>query len=87
MNFHLENKAKKDLAKLPSVNQVKAQNVLLKILEVNKIEEITNCKKLRGDNVSYSIRFGKYRIGFKYEDERINIYRILHRKEIYSRFP
>ena len=87
MKINVEKKAKKDIDKLPDKVQKKAKNIMIGILEVERIEEIVNCKRLRGNKDSYSIRFGKYRIGFKYEDERINIYRVLHRREIYSRFP
>jgi mRNA interferase RelE/StbE len=87
MKIYVEKKARKDIDKLPTTIQRQVRNVLLGILEVSRIEEISNCKKLRVDKISYSIRISKYRIGFKYEEERINIYRVLHRKEIYSRFP
>jgi mRNA interferase RelE/StbE len=87
MKIHVEKKARKDIDNLPITIRKLVQKALLGILEVNEISEISNCKKLRGDKLSYSIRISKYRIGFKYEEERINIYRVLHRKEIYSRFP
>lgn len=87
MNIYVEKKARKDIDRLPVLVQKQLQNVLLNILKLDSINEIVNCKKLRGDKVSYSIRIGKYRIGFKYEEEIINIYRVLHRKDIYSKFP
>ena len=87
MKIHVEKKARKDIDNLPITIRKLVQKALLGILEVNEISEISNCNKMRGDKLSYSIRISKYRIGFKYEEERINIYRVLHRKEIYSRFP
>ena len=87
MKIYVEKKARKDIDKLPVIVRKQIQNVLLSILDLDRIDEIVNCKKLRGDKVSYSIRISKYRIGFKYEEEIINIYRVLHRKEIYSKFP
>jgi len=87
MRFRFKGKAEKDLKKLPLSGQKRFKTVVQEIIHANNLEELNNCKKLRGAKNSYSIRFGKYRIGFKYEEERINIYRVLHRKEIYSRFP
>ena len=87
MRFRFKGKAEKDIVKLPISGKIKLKAVMLEIIKAKRIEELNNCKKLRGVKNSYSIRFGKYRIGFKFEDERINIYRVLHRKEIYSKFP
>ena len=87
MKIYVEKKARKDIDNLPVIVKKQIQNILLSILDLDSINEIVNCKKLRGDKVSYSIRISKYRIGFKYEEEIINIYRVLHRKEIYSKFP
>ena len=87
MKIHIEKKARKDIDRLPAVIQKQMQNILIGILVANRLEDIVNCKMLRGDKVSYSIRFGKYRIGIKYKGERIDIYRVLHRKDIYSKFP
>lgn len=87
MKVNVEKKARKDIDKLPVVVKKQVQKILLVILEMDGLKEIVNCKKLRGDHITYSIRIGKYRIGFKFEDERINIYRVLHRKDIYSKFP
>ena len=53
MKFHVEKKARKDIDKLPNTIQKHVQHVLLGIMEANRIEEISNCKKLRGDKFSY----------------------------------
>ena len=87
MRFRFKGKAEKDLKKLPINGQKRFKTVMQEIIQANNLEELNACKKLRGAKDSYLIRFGKYRIGFKFEDKRINIYRVLHRKDIYSRFP
>lgn len=87
MRFRFKGKAEKDLKKLPNKGQKKLKLVMEGIINAERIEDLKNCKKLRGDKTAYSIRFGKYRIGFKYKGDRINIYRVLHRKDIYSKFP
>lgn len=87
MRFRFKGKAEKDIKKLPLSGQKRFKVVMHEIIQANTIEDLKNCKKLRGAKDSYAIRFGSYRIGFRYEEEIVNIYSVLHRKDIYSRFP
>ena len=43
-----------------------------------------NVKKLTNFTPEYRLRVGNYRILFEIEEERIIIYRIKHRKEVYQ---
>jgi len=57
------------------------------VLTIDKLSEITNCKKLKGSKNSYRIRIGEYRIGFIFENQTIEFIRFLHRSKIYNNFP
>lgn len=55
-----------------------------------KIEEMSNdltgdIKKLTNFTPEYRLRVGDYRILFEIEDDKIVIYRIKHRKEVYRK--
>jgi len=58
-----------------------------KIIETDKLSDISACKKLTGSKNAYRIRIGDYRIGFVLEDETIILIRFLHRSKIYQKFP
>ncbi|MBI4648756.1 MAG: type II toxin-antitoxin system RelE/ParE family toxin [Bacteroidia bacterium] len=58
-----------------------------KIQELDKLSDITNCKKLKGSQNAYRIRIGDYRIGFIFENQTIEFVRFLHRGKIYDSFP
>ena len=63
---------------MKAIEQVKRENVL---------SDIASMKKLKGDNKSYRIRVGTYRIGLEEKDGTIFFVRLLHRKDIYRNFP
>jgi mRNA interferase RelE/StbE len=71
-------------------NAVLRQKVLKIIEEAESaytLSGIKNIKKLKGDNISYRIRLGDYRIGLYFEKGVIEFARIVHRKDIYKIFP
>lgn len=51
----------------------------------NKIE--LTAKKITGHENRYRLRIGNYRIGFSIEREKVLFRRILHRQNIYKKFP
>jgi mRNA interferase RelE/StbE len=52
------------------------------------IEQLSNTKKLIGFTVYYRIKIGDYRIGFELiNSNEIRLITILHRKDIYKKFP
>jgi mRNA-degrading endonuclease RelE of RelBE toxin-antitoxin system len=79
----------KDIKSLKSTSSYSAiQNlVFTDILAVQNLKEISNLKKLKGDDNAYRIRVGDYRIGFFLEDDTITFARVLHRREFYRYFP
>ncbi|NNM95924.1 MAG: type II toxin-antitoxin system RelE/ParE family toxin [Bacteroidia bacterium] len=50
-------------------------------------KDIKNLKKLEGHANFYRIRIGDYRIGLHIKENRIQVLRVLNRKEIYRYFP
>jgi mRNA-degrading endonuclease RelE of RelBE toxin-antitoxin system len=79
----------KDIKSLKSTSSYSAIKnlVFTDILAVQNLKEISNLKKLKGDDNAYRIRVGDYRIGFFLEDDTITFARVLHRREFYRYFP
>ena len=67
--------------------KAKLAELIETMLAIERINDIKNIKKLKGDSISYRIRIGDYRIGLECEDKCIKLIRFLHRKEIYKYFP
>lgn len=77
----------KDLKKLKNENlysQLKTFS-FERLPATDQFIEIPNIKKIKGS--FYRIRIGDYRIGIRYEQDKITLMRVLHRKEIYRYFP
>jgi mRNA interferase RelE/StbE len=79
----------KDIKSLKSTSSYSAIKnlVFTDILAVQNLKEISNLKKLKGDDNAYRIRVSDYRIGFFLEDDTITFARVLHRREFYRYFP
>jgi mRNA interferase RelE/StbE len=59
-----------------------------KVEAVNSFENLSNTKKLIGFAVYYRIKIGDYRIGFeRINSNEIRFITVLHRKDIYKKFP
>jgi len=73
------------------VNNIKLKNRLLQLFEqikqLDSLAELDNVRKIRGYNDYYRIRIGDYRLGVKIKGNSIEMLRLLHRKDIYKRFP
>ncbi|MGQ0603145.1 MAG: type II toxin-antitoxin system RelE family toxin [Anaerolineales bacterium] len=67
------------------------QNRIREMIELveqaDRIETITDLKKLKGEGRYYRIRLGDFRAGLMLEGETIVFVRFLHRKDIYRYFP
>ena len=78
----------KDLRKLGDRQILaKVKAVIREVEDSQRLEEISNFKKLKTKGNYYRIRVGDYRIGITVDREVINFVRILHRREIYQKFP
>jgi mRNA interferase RelE/StbE len=64
---------------------------LLKLIEslksINNVSEINSLRKMSGYANYYRIRIGDYRLGIKFDNNKITLIRFLHRREIYKYFP
>jgi mRNA-degrading endonuclease RelE of RelBE toxin-antitoxin system len=51
------------------------------------LREVSNVKKLQGEENAYRIRVGEFRIGAVLQDDTLVLVRFLHRRDIYRYFP
>ncbi|WP_394775054.1 type II toxin-antitoxin system RelE/ParE family toxin [Flavobacterium sp.] len=61
--------------------------VIIMLENVESIQKIPNIKKMKGHSEAYRIRIGKYRLGFFFEEEVIELARFARREDIYKLFP
>jgi len=82
----------KEIKRCPLYIQ-KQTNAVLSIAEnASNINEVPGCQELKGKNNKgyYKIRVGDWRIGLKYENNKIHILHVLTiepRGDIYKNFP
>ena len=90
MEVQFKKKFLKDLDKVPSNIREKIKDLVFKVFpESSDFLDIPNIKYNGGYSDYYRIRQGDYRIGFHYseKDSIVTFYRVLHRKDIYKKFP
>jgi len=87
VNIEIRKSFQKDALKLPAPAQVQLAKVINALSHAKKLSELSSCKKLTGFKNAYRVRMGEYRIGFIFEDETVELVRVLGRKEIYKYFP
>jgi mRNA interferase RelE/StbE len=87
MNIDIRRSFTKDADKLPAGIKQQLVLVITQLLQAKQLNEIKDCKKLKGAKTAYRIRIRQYRIGFFFENETIELVRILGRKDIYRYFP
>ena len=67
--------------------KVQLATIIQQIIAANKLSALSSVKKLTGFKNAYRIRVGSYRIGFFYENDIVELVRILNRTDIYKYFP
>lgn len=79
----------KDLKKLKNqpVYQQIYDLVFTVLPNAQSLQEIPNVKALVGTTNQYRIRVGNYRIGLELNNEKLEVARVLHRREFYRYFP
>jgi len=78
----------KDLSKLSSAPvRQSVKKIILKLEKAKLLSEISQLKKLNGHPDAWRIRLGNYRIGFFFNNNIIQLARIMDRKDIYKVFP
>jgi mRNA interferase RelE/StbE len=81
LTIEINRKAYKDLSKIPTRVSIK---ILLEIKDLAHFPQVSNIKKLSNFKPSYRKRVGSYRILFEITDDKLIVYRILHRKDSYK---
>ena len=78
----------KDLADLPPEPRQQIEHFVFEILPAIKtISEANKFEKMTGYKNCVKARFGDYRIGAYYTKNRLELRRVLRRREIYRYFP
>ncbi|MDJ0680246.1 MAG: type II toxin-antitoxin system RelE/ParE family toxin [Xenococcaceae cyanobacterium MO_167.B52] len=57
------------------------------IPKTKELKDLKNVKALKGSSNRYRIRVGDYRMGIEVNSDKVEIMRVLHRKEFYRYFP
>jgi len=87
MNFTIRRTFTKDANKLPANIQWQLSLIITSLQQAKQLTQIKDCKKIKGSKAAYRIKLSQYRIGFFFENETIELVRILGRKDIYKYFP
>ncbi len=73
------------------VHDEKLKKQILKLLgelqQISSLKEMRDVRKIQGYEEYYRIRIGDYRLGFKLTNDGVVMLRLLHRKDIYRKFP
>jgi mRNA interferase RelE/StbE len=78
----------KDLLKIKDLTL--KNDVIQAIVELENsesIQNLSNIKKMKGHSEAYRMRIGKYRLGFYFDGEIIELVRFAKREDIYRLFP
>jgi len=64
------------------------ESVIYKLELVDSMDKVSNTKKLIGYTTYYRIKIGDYRIGLELiNSNEVRLITVLHRKDIYNKFP
>ncbi len=78
----------KDLLKIKDSTLKKDIVEIIVLLENSEsIQNISDIKKMKGHSEAYRIRIGKYRLGFYFDGEVIELARFAKREDLYKLFP
>lgn len=88
MNVEFRKSFEKDLGSIQDVVLLQRIRTVIEEAETaEKLNEVTNIKKLKGGGAYYRIRVGDYRIGIAVNEDTVIFVRVLHRKDVYRYFP
>jgi mRNA-degrading endonuclease RelE of RelBE toxin-antitoxin system len=62
-------------------------SIIIVLKNTETLNELSNVKKLKGYQNAYRIRIGKFRLGFYFDGEVIELARFAKREDIYKLFP
>lgn len=60
---------------------------IVALKEAENLNVLSNVKKLKGHSEAYRIRIVKYRLGFFFDGEVVELARFAKREDIYKLFP
>lgn len=81
-------KCLKELASIPHPIRQKIEGFVFQELPSFKnVYDTNKIESLKGYKNYYKIRFGNFRVGLKIMEDTIIVLRVLHRKDIYKKFP
>jgi mRNA-degrading endonuclease RelE of RelBE toxin-antitoxin system len=80
---------------LRDLKKLKRQPVYDRILElafttlpeVGRLSDVGGVEAMRGHPNRYRVRIGSYRVGIEVHGNRVEVMRVLHRREFYRYFP
>ncbi len=78
----------KQLALLPVEVRERVEDfAFVELRDADKLADLSNVKRLKGFKESYRARFGNYRVGIEIEGESAVLKVVMHRSQIYRKFP
>ena len=78
----------KDLSKINDETlKTNLFDVIIILKNAESLNLISNIKKMKGHSEAYRMRIGKYRFGFYFDGEIIQLARFAKREDIYKLFP
>jgi mRNA interferase RelE/StbE len=89
MNVIFDRSFSKSLNKLNDKEiRSKIEQIIIEAESADSLIQITNLKKMQGFKTFYRIRIGDFRIGIELENPTtLRFIIVLHRKDIYKKFP
>jgi len=65
----------------------RVSEIIERLKQAGSLSEIRGVRSITGYAGYYRIRAGDYRMGLKLSEDAATLVRLLHRKDIYRRFP
>ncbi len=78
----------KELSKIPSPIRKEIETfIFVDYSSLKTILDTPKIERMKGYPDYFKVRLGSYRVGLKFEDDKLIFERVLHRKDIYRYFP
>lgn len=89
MNVKFGKRFSKDLDAIENLLEIKKHllKLIQRLKDAESLSEIKGTRKISGYQNYYRIRLSDYRVGIKFHDNKLEMIRFLHRKDIYRHFP
>lgn len=87
MKYEYTNAFIKDVKKTSPEIQSQIKNLIEEINAVDRLGDLPNVKKMKGFSNAFRIRLGEYHVGVFWENDKLVLARMLHRREVYRYFP